>query len=85
MRKAKIPGEKMASRFHEFSNEDIARLLENAVPATTKKATNFGMNLLNGTYLKFSNNFLKNVVTFPYTSNSNTDKHYVTKQQHLYL
>ena len=38
----------MASRFHEFSNEDIERLLENAVPATTKKATNFGMNLFNG-------------------------------------
>ena len=44
VRKAKIPGEKMASRFHEFSNEDIERLLENSVPSTTKKATNFGMN-----------------------------------------
>ena len=34
---------------------------KNAVPAhaTAKKATNFGMNLFNGTYLKFSNNFLK--------------------------
>ena len=37
VRKAKISGEKMATRFHEFSNEDIGRILENAVPATTKK------------------------------------------------
>ena len=43
------------------------------------------MNLFNGTYLKFSNKFLKKVVTFPYTSNSNTDKHYVSKQQYFYL
>ena len=46
MRKAKIPGEKMASMFHEFSNEDIERLLENVVPATTKKANKFWNELI---------------------------------------
>ena len=48
VRKAKIPGEKMASRFHEFSNEDIerSRLLENAVPATTKKSNKFWNELM---------------------------------------
>ena len=42
VRKAKNP---VACRFHEFPNEDIERLLENAVPATTTKS-NKGWNEL---------------------------------------
>ena len=33
----------LQSRFFEFSNEEIERLLTNFLPAKTKKLTNFGM------------------------------------------
>ena len=54
--KAKFPRDKMEekSRFCELSAEQMQKRMENAIPATTKKATNFGMTLFNGTYLKFS-------------------------------
>ena len=38
------------SRFGELSTEEMQEIVDNAVPVTTKKATNFGMRLLNGTY-----------------------------------
>ena len=55
-REAKFSRDKMAekSRFRELSTEQMQKLTENAILARTKKATNFGMTLLNGTYLKFS-------------------------------
>ena len=55
-REAKFSRDKMAekSRFCELSTEKMQKLMENAIPATTKKATNFGMTLFNGMYLKFS-------------------------------
>ena len=42
------------SSFCELSTEEIQELMENAVPTTTKKATNFVMTLFYGTYSKFS-------------------------------
>ena len=36
------------SRFSELSTKEIQELTENAIPATTTKATNFGMRLFNG-------------------------------------
>ena len=50
---AKFSPNKMAekSRFCELSAEQMQKLMENAIPATTKKATNFGMTLFNGTYM----------------------------------
>ena len=55
-REEKFSQDKMEekSRFCELSTEQIQELMENAIPATTKKVTNFGMTLYNGTYLKFS-------------------------------
>ena len=42
------------SRFGELSTEELQDIVDNAVPATAKKATNFGIRLFNGTYhLKF--------------------------------
>ena len=38
--------------FHELSSEEIQEMLENTMPAATKKATNFGLKLCNGTYLR---------------------------------
>ena len=38
--------------FHELSSEEIQEMLENTMPAATKKATNFGLKLSNGTYLR---------------------------------
>ena len=60
-REAKFPRDKMAekSRFCELSAEKMQKRMENAIPATTKKATNFGMTLFNGTYLKFSHKLKK--------------------------
>ena len=46
-REAKFSLDKMAekSRLSELSTKEIQELMENAIPATTKKATNFGMRL----------------------------------------
>ena len=38
-------------RFQELSPTKIQEILDNAVPEKTKKATKFGMNIFNGTYL----------------------------------
>ena len=38
-------------RFQELSPTKIQEILDNAVPEKTKKATEFGMNIFNGTYL----------------------------------
>ena len=38
------------SRVGELSTEEIQDIVDNAVPATAKKATIFGMRLFNGTY-----------------------------------
>ena len=38
-------------RFQELSPTKIQEILDNAVPENTKKATKFGMNIFNGTYL----------------------------------
>ena len=38
-------------RFQELSPTKIQEILANAVPEKTKKATEFGMNIFNGTYL----------------------------------
>ena len=37
------------SRVGELSTEEIQDIVDNAVPATAEKATNFGMRLFNGT------------------------------------
>jgi len=43
--------------FQELSPAKIQEILNNAVPENTKKATKFGMNIFNGTYLwKFFKN-----------------------------
>ena len=38
-------------RFQELSPTKFQEILGNAVPEKTKKATKFGMNIFNGTYL----------------------------------
>ena len=38
------------SRVGELPTEEIQEIVDNAVPATAEKATNFGMTLFNGTY-----------------------------------
>ena len=38
-------------RFQELSPAKIQEILNNVVPENTKKATKFGMNIFNGTYL----------------------------------
>ena len=38
-------------RFQELSPTKIQEILDNAVLEKTKKATEFGMNIFNGTYL----------------------------------
>ena len=38
-------------RFQELSPTKLQEILDNAVPEKTKKATKFGMNIFNGTYL----------------------------------
>ena len=38
-------------RFQELSPTKIQEILDNAVPEKTKKATELGMNIFNGTYL----------------------------------
>ena len=46
------------SRFCQFTTDEIQKIMDKAVPETTKKATKFGMRLFNGTYLlSFSYNF----------------------------
>ena len=35
--------------FERFLNRRIKKMLENAIPAMTKKVTNFGLTLFNGT------------------------------------
>ena len=39
-------------RFQELSPTKLQEILDNAVPEKTKKATKFGMNIFNGTYLE---------------------------------
>ena len=77
---AKFSRDKMAekSRFCELSAKQRKKLMENAIPATTKKATNFCMTLFNSTYLKFSYILKKNVIA-QHVEVSSTDKHHVTK------
>ena len=38
------------SSFGELSTEEIQEIVDDAIPATTKKGTEFGMRLFNGTY-----------------------------------
>ena len=38
-------------RFQELSPTKLQEILDNAVPENTKKATKFGMNIFNGTYV----------------------------------
>ena len=38
-------------RFQELSPTKLQEILDNAVPEKTKKATKFGVNIFNGTYL----------------------------------
>ena len=38
-------------RFQELSTTKLQEILDNAVPEKTKKATKFGVNIFNGTYL----------------------------------
>ena len=46
------------SRFCQLTTDEIQKIMDKAVPETTKKATKFGMRLFNGTYLlSFSYNF----------------------------
>ena len=42
------PFSKMASRFAEIGEQEIAEMKENAVPLNTKQATKFGMNIFKG-------------------------------------
>ena len=45
------------SRFCQLTTDEIQKIMDKAVPKTTKKATKFGMRLFNGTYpLSFSYN-----------------------------
>ena len=55
----KFVSEKMAekSRFRELSTDEIQKTLENVIGGD-RKATNFGLKLLNGTYLR---SFLTNL------------------------
>ena len=61
VRETKFPVNKISdeSRFCELCTEEIQELMENAIPTITKKATNFGMRLFNGTYLNFSDKIRK--------------------------
>ena len=42
-------GGKKNCGFRELSTDEIQKMLENAIPAATKKATNSGLKLFNGT------------------------------------
>ena len=52
-REAKFSSDKMEenSRFCELSTEELQEMLENVIPVSTKKATNFGLRFFNRTYL----------------------------------
>ena len=48
---------KMAARFAEPTKVEIVALFENATPENTKKATEYGVKILNGKCTKMKKNF----------------------------
>ena len=48
---------KMAARFAEPTKVEIVALFENATPENTKKATEYGVKILNGKFTKMKKNF----------------------------
>ena len=48
---------KMAARFAELTKVKIVALFEKATPENTKKATEYGVKILNGKFMKMKKNF----------------------------
>ena len=48
---------KTAARFAELTKVEIVALLEKATPENTKKATEYGVKILNGEFMKMKKNF----------------------------
>ena len=51
----------MAARFAEPTKVEIVALFEKATPENTKKATEYGVKILNGKFKKMKKNFIINL------------------------